>query len=107
MIHGMEHLPYENRLRELGLFILKKRRLWGDMIADFQYLKRGYNKKGTDRTRGNSFKLKEERFRLDIRKKFLTARATSHWNRLPRVVVDASSLETYKIRLARALSCVM
>ncbi|PKU27679.1 hypothetical protein llap_22017 [Limosa lapponica baueri] len=39
MIRGMEHLSYEDRLREPGSFILEKKRLWGDLIAAFQYLK--------------------------------------------------------------------
>ncbi|KAK4818515.1 hypothetical protein QYF61_014328 [Mycteria americana] len=106
MIRGLEHLSYEDRLRELGLFSLEKRRLQGDLTAAFHYLKVAYKKAGeglfaracTDRTWGNGFKLKEGRFRLDTRKKFFTIRVVRHWNRLPRVVVDAPSLETLNVR---------
>jgi len=48
--------------------------------------------------------LKEGRFRLDIRKNFFTMRLVKHWTRLPREVVEAPSLETFKARLDRALS---
>ena len=96
----------------MGLFSLEKRRLWGDFIVAFQYLKGAYRKDGEglfirecrDRTRANGFKLKEGRFRLDVRKKFFTVRVVRHWHRLPREAVAAPSLEGFKARLDGALS---
>ncbi|KFR14827.1 hypothetical protein N306_07522, partial [Opisthocomus hoazin] len=51
----------------------------------------------------NGCKLKEGRFRLDIRKKFFTMRVVKRWNRLPREAVDAPSLEVFQARLDGAL----
>ncbi|KAK4819804.1 LOW QUALITY PROTEIN: hypothetical protein QYF61_011598 [Mycteria americana] len=110
MIQGLEHLSCEERLRELVLFSLEKKRLRGDLIAGFRYIKGAYRKMETfyqDLTRDNGFKLKEDRFRLDIRKKLFTMRVVRHWNRLPREVVNAPSLEVFKVRLDGALSNLM
>ena len=108
----MEHLTCKDSLRELGLFSLEKRRLQGDLIAAFQYMKGAYKKAEeglfirvcSDRTRGSGFKLEKGRFRLDTRKKFFTVRVVRHWNRLPSEVVNAPSLEAFKARLDGAVS---
>jgi len=78
----------------------------------FQYLKGGCKKEGDrpfsilcwDRTRGDGFKRKERRFRLDIRKKFFTVSMVRNWSRLSREVVDPLALETPTIRLDGAVS---
>ena len=107
MIKGLEHPPYEDRLSELGLLSLEKRRLQGDLIVAVQYLKGACKQEGSPlftrvdnvRTQGNGFKLKEGRFRLHIRGMFFTKRVVRGWSRLPREVVDAPSLEVFKARL--------
>ena len=91
-VHPEEGLSYEDRLRELELFSLEKRRLQGDLRVAFQYLIEGYRKEGDrffsrvccDSTREKDFKLKEGRFWLDVRKQLFTARVERHWHRLPR-----------------------
>jgi len=112
MIRGLKYLSYEERLRELGLFSLEKRRLWEDLLVTFQYFKGPYrndrenifSKACCDRTRHNGFKLREGRFRLDIRKKFFAMKLVKHWNGLPRQIVEAPSLEIFKVTLDGALS---
>ena len=64
MIRGLERFPHEDRMRQLGVFSIEKRRLWGDLIVAFQYLKGAYRKAGEgyfrragcNRMTGNGYK---------------------------------------------------
>jgi len=104
MIKGQEHLSYEERWSELGLFSLKKRRLRGDLA--YKCRKGGcqedrarlFSVVPSNRTRGKGHKLKHRKFQLNMRKNF-TLRVMEHWNRLPRGVGDSPFLEIFKTRL--------
>ena len=58
-----------------------------------------FTKSTYTRTRGHEFKLVKSKVRTDIRKYFFSQRIVDDWNKLPKSVVDSSSLETFKLKL--------
>jgi len=101
--------------RDLGSFSLKKRRLRGDLINAYEYLKGGCQEDGaklfsavpSNRTRGNRHKSKHRKFHLNMRKNFYPLRVTEHCTRLPREVVESPSLEIFKTRLDKVLCSLL
>ena len=112
MIRGLEHLSYEGcgnwaclawRRRGFG-----QTSLWPPSTSTYkQEEELLFMRVGSDRTRGNVCKLRQERSRLDIRRKFFTQRVVRHWNRLSKEVVDAPSLEAFKARLDVSLGSLV
>ena len=107
MIHGMRNLSYEDRLKRLNLHSLERRRVRGDMIEVFKWIK-GFNKGDVskvlianeqNRTRSNGFKLKKFRFKKEIGRYWFTNRVVDEWNRLNEHVVGAESISCFKSRL--------
>ena len=115
MIKGLEHLSYEDRPREPGLFSLEKRRLRLDLINVYKYLRGGCREDEaslflvvpSEKTRVNRHKLKHRKFQLNMRGYFFTVRVTEHWNGLPREVVESPSLEMFKTHLDAILCKVL
>ena len=115
MIKGLECLPCEGRLGDLGLFSLEKRRLRGDLINVYKYMKCGRERDIAnffpvvcgDRMRGNGHKLEHRNFCTNMQNNFFTVRVMKHWNRLPREVVDSPSLEIFKTHLDAYLCNMM
>lgn len=112
MIEGCRGLKYVDRLEAAGLISLEDRRTRGDLIEVFKMVK-GLSKidyksffklDDTSRTRGHMYKLVKVRSRLDIRKNCFSQRVVSEWNKLPAVVVEAESVNSFKNRYDRYIS---
>ena len=107
MIQGLRNIPYKDRLKQLNLHSLERRRARGDLIEVYKWVK-GINKGNIDqvievsnqsKTRSNGCKLKKLRFRTDIGRYWFTNRVVNDWNRLSRHVVEAESIGSFKKRL--------
>jgi len=114
MIQGMEYLFYEDRQRARAVLPGEEkalRRLESSILVSKGGCKkeedRVFSRACGDRTRGNGFKVRDGRFRLDIRKKSFTVKVVTHWHRLPRGLVEAPSLQTFKVSLDRKLDEVI
>ncbi|PKU45947.1 hypothetical protein llap_3750 [Limosa lapponica baueri] len=110
MIKGLEHLSYDERLRDLGLFSLEKKRLRGDLINAYKYLKGGCQEDGaglfsvvpSDRTRGNGHKL-EYKFPPKREEELLYCESGRAPEQAAQRGVESSSLETFKTCLDKFL----
>jgi len=110
MVKGFRNLTYEDRLRQLKLTSLERRRQRGDLIETYKILS-GKEKvnpncfftldKKPYSTRGHALKLYTKRSRLELRRNFFSQRVVSHWNKLPESVVNAATVNSFKNRLDR------
>ena len=111
LIPHLRNKPYEERLLELNLFSLTKRRLRGKLIECFKIIK-GFSKIEMENlfsfapelpTRGNGLKLMGRRVNLDCTKYFFTNDIINKWNNLPESVVSSTTIDTFKNKLDQHL----
>ena len=108
VIKGPEYLPYEERLSNLGLFSLAKRRWRGDLIHVYKSLKgderqmnetRFFLVAFSNRTRSTGLKFEYRKFHRNMWKNFFTVRVMAHWDRFSTEVVESLSVEMFKKHL--------
>uniref|UniRef100_A0A8C5N1B7 Reverse transcriptase domain-containing protein n=1 Tax=Leptobrachium leishanense TaxID=445787 RepID=A0A8C5N1B7_9ANUR len=104
MVYGLKEKSYQERLNDLNMYSLEKRRDRGDMIETFKYVKgihkveEGsiFKRKQSSKTRGHSLRLEGQRFKSNIRKHYFTERVVDTWNSLPVEVVEAETVIEFK-----------
>jgi len=108
MVEGLKKLPYETRLKRLGIYTLEKRRLRGDLTETFKILtgkeRIGYKKffelaDATSWPRGHSLKSYKPRCHTRLRQNVFSVRVINEWNKLPQSVIEPPSVNTFKNRL--------
>ena len=112
MFPRLRNKPYEERLKELNLFSLSKRRVRGDLIEVFEIIRCFHNinindyvtTDLTNTTRNNGFKIKAKRFRSN--KAFFFNRIVNVWNSLPALIVNNNTIESFKKKLDKHLISV-
>ena len=87
MMRGLEHLPYEESLKDLELFSLEKRRLRGDFSNGYKYLKGRCQEDGTSiRTSVSGHKLEHRKFHTNVRENLFTLRVTEQYLPTPTIL---------------------
>ena len=110
LVPELRGMRYEDRLKELNLTTLERRRERGDMIQTYKIL-RGIDKVETEemftmnnnRTRGHGWKLETQMCHRDVRKFSFSVRVVSKWNDLKEQVVEANSIHNFKSRYDREI----
>ena len=111
MIPRLRNKPYEERLKELNLFSLTKRRIRGDLIEVFKIFK-GYSNLDankyftidhTNLTRNNGFKITPKRFKSHEAKHYFFNRIVNIWNKLPSEIVNSNTIESFKNKIDKYL----
>ena len=107
MIHNIRNLPYEERLKHLNLHSLERRRVRGDLIEAFKWVK-GINKgdiskvlkfSEVSRTRSNGFKLTKFTFHREVGRNWYGNRVVDEWNKLPAEILQTNRVDTFKNKL--------
>ena len=111
MIPRLRNKSYEDRLEELKLFSLTKRRLRGDLIEVFKIMKgfdnldmnKYFEIDRSNQTRSNGYKIIGKRFQSHEAKFFFFNRVVNVWNKLPYDTVNSISIDSFKNKLDRYL----